>query len=210
MTTTSPITCSRVELARILGVNESTLHRWSNQGMPGVSSRGRNGSSYDPAAVIAWCRATGKFAPAVTDGDSLDKDREQALFTREKRMREEMENAVRRGELVEARDVERAWADVLLACRAKLLGLPTKAARQVLGLRTEREISAVLTATVQEALRELAGGDHGTIESGDTGDSAALVGVADASPGADCEPVGRRKPQAQQRGKRGAWRVGDG
>jgi phage terminase Nu1 subunit (DNA packaging protein) len=200
MSTTSTTTVSRVELARILGVNESTLFRWAKEGMPGSSSRGRGGSSYAPALVIAWCRATGKFGSASADGETLDKDRETALLTREKRIREEMENAVRRGELVEAAEVTRSWTDIVVAVRSRLQGVPTKAARLVVG-KTEREVRATLAHMIDEVLRELGGDDAISGEHRDAGVHAAAV--------SDGKRVGGRKPDAVQRSKRRTGSVAD-
>lgn len=203
MSATPPITCSRVELARLLGVDESTLYRWRKEGMPGSPARGRGGSEYDPAQVIAWCRATGKLGSTAQDEDALDKDQEQALYVRQKRLREEMENAARRGELVEVADVERAWSGLVVACRSKLLGIPSKAARLVKGLKTEREIAAVLTRLVQEGLRELAGDDDNHL------DGAAGASDVCAAAGTDGQPVGGCEPPPVKRGKRRTGGVGD-
>lgn len=68
----------------------------------------------------------------------------------------ELELAKIRGDLCPTEDVVKAWADVLHACRAKFLALPTKVAPVV---ATETDIAIIkdiVEQQVYEALAELA------------------------------------------------------
>lgn len=72
----------------------------------------------------------------------------------------EMEKTM--GALVEASEVDRAWAAMGQACRSRLLSLPVNLAHVLAGLRTQ-EIKQILEERIYEALNELAAGGQDVI-----------------------------------------------
>jgi hypothetical protein len=98
----------------------------------------------------------------------------------------EMENELRRGELVEASDVRREVADRILNTRAKLLSMPTTAATRLLNIADPNTIVRILRAYVYASLDELAAdwADERTPSAG--GNGAAVAQPADAHD----QPVG--------------------
>lgn len=66
----------------------------------------------------------------------------------------ELELERERGRLVAARDVARGIADMIIACRAKLLGVPSRA-KQAMPELTSEQVD-VIDSLVREALEELA------------------------------------------------------
>ncbi len=80
--------------------------------------------------------------------------------------RQELKLRQERGELVDARAVERTWQKMVVTCRAKLLALPTKLAPQVVSCSSMAEVHKLLEDAIHEALTELA--DDGGAEQDDS------------------------------------------
>lgn len=87
--------------------------------------------------------------------DELDKQNEEALWTRARREKTELELKIMRGELHRGEDVERVVGDQLAAFKARLLSLPSKYAPQVVGKTDILTIKEKLKQGVFEALEEL-------------------------------------------------------
>lgn len=112
---------------------------------------------------------------------------ERTRLTRAKADMAEMQSAILKGTVHEAKAVEAVWTDHLLACRAKLLSLPKKLAPRVHGVDNLATIEAELEATVTEALNELASYDPALVT--DRYVSAHREEL-DAATEVDGEPVG--------------------
>ena len=69
----------------------------------------------------------------------------------------ELELRKQRGELIEIEEVKEDWIKKILACRGKMLSLPSKVAPQLPSCDTSQEIEEVLKGGICEALRELDG-----------------------------------------------------
>jgi phage terminase Nu1 subunit (DNA packaging protein) len=81
------------------------------------------------------------------------KDKEQADKTA-------LENATRRGELVEAATVRRKWVDVMHLVKSKMLRIPFSTAPLLVGQTDQWKIQGILEDQVRDALSELAAGDE--------------------------------------------------
>jgi phage terminase Nu1 subunit (DNA packaging protein) len=68
----------------------------------------------------------------------------------------EMEKEQMENKLIPSEDVQSAWSEVVSACRAKLLSIPTKTAPEVFAANDINDVKAILKETVNEALAELA------------------------------------------------------
>ena len=68
---------------------------------------------------------------------------------------QEMKNAALRGALLPRDEVTAAVQACFSLVRARLLAIPTRAAPQVVLLKTMPEVKALLTALIHEALQEL-------------------------------------------------------
>jgi phage terminase Nu1 subunit (DNA packaging protein) len=67
----------------------------------------------------------------------------------------ELDLQERRGEVINADEVENTWATVIVNVRSRLLSLPTKAAPLLQGVTGLAETNEVLKGLIYEALREL-------------------------------------------------------
>jgi hypothetical protein len=93
--------------------------------------------------------------PAVNDAMTLSEA--SAIEKRWRAKLVQLEFRKKAGELIEAAEVKRKLADVITACRAKILGVPTRARQRLPHLTPEDVVT--LDALVREALEELAVGD---------------------------------------------------
>lgn len=104
----------------------------------------------------------------------------------------EMENELRRGELIEASEARSRWANYVLNCRAKLLSMPTSVATRLINIADPNTIVRILREYVYAALDELAADGTDERERHTRGNGAAVAQPADA----DNQPVGGHAPQA--------------
>lgn len=128
---------NQTQLSRVMGVTDVTLWEWQKQGLP-VLVRGQRGQSnlYDTHAVIVW---KVDFEVKKASGPESQKDR----LTRLQADKAEMENAVMRGELIPAVEIEPAWAGVVMAVKQALLPLGIRLApllESTSGVDAKREL----------------------------------------------------------------------
>lgn len=89
------------------------------------------------------------------DGEEIDNSIEQALWTRARREKTELEVAIIKGELHRSEDVRAITSDMLSAFRSRLMSLPSKVAPLVLPMDDLKEIEAVVKDNVHVALNEM-------------------------------------------------------
>lgn len=111
----------------------------------------------------------------------------------------EMEAAEKKGRLLDAGKVAGWWAKIITNAKQNLLAIPSKAAPILLAYKTAAEIKVELQAMINEALDGLSAYDPRA----DTGDADSVETTARPKR----KPVGRRKPKAKPRGKRGTRKV---
>lgn len=106
-----------------------------------------------------------RYIKYIGAGSKTDLNDERAKLTRAKREAAEMENRVRKGELMKVGEVEKAYSAMLMNFRSRILALPQKLAPAVASLdgdkqqiqdRIQVELEEVLEALsdVEEALTE--------------------------------------------------------
>ena len=146
------------DAARVAGMHVDTFRKLSQSDFP--PPKNANGF-YELEHLGEWLRAKtvrDKVQPALDAGAAklkLDPSQERARKDREMANRLELENKVRRSELIEVATVEAAAIDVVLRVRARLLRLPADMAHQVSGLEDRIDIQELLDSAVREALEEL-------------------------------------------------------
>jgi len=161
------------EVCAVLGITGMTLGRWAAK--HGCPKRGRN--SWDLDAVRAWMREAGKdgrpgrpvnyvrdsTVPRGGDGEQ-DEDLRDAYLRAKLRKeiamasKHELDVLTRRGELLDAADVQRGRLERIAHARAILLGLPSSLALDVRSLPLDAA-EELIRERIHGALRELAGED---------------------------------------------------
>lgn len=169
---------TQIQAAALLSVAPRTLRDWHD------APRNGDGTYPGPAIVAYYVAKLG----TTTD---YDNQRERLAAAQAERV--EMENAVRRGQLVDIATIEKFWADCVLNARARLLGMGAKLGPQLVNLADPAVLAAAISGEARTALADLA--DYSP------GDHADLSAV-DASAAADGEPVGGSRASTEQR-KRG-------
>jgi phage terminase Nu1 subunit (DNA packaging protein) len=180
-------------LARLFSLTAVRVQQLAKDGIVIKAERGR----YDLWASIRGYikflqeRRVNQWDQGEAGGDW---QKERARLTRAKADMAEMQAAILKGTVHEAKAVEAVWTDHLLACRAKLLGMPKKLAPRVHGQAKLTTIEIEIDAAITEALNELAAYDPALVT--DRYVSAHRQEL-DASTEVDDEPMGRLDPQAQ-------------
>lgn len=173
-------------------MTEKTIRSWIADGF-GVLKAGAkgsgNGATVDLTVLIPWYLEENALDVAKTRLASSQADKH------------EMENALRRGELLEVAVVEHEWSDLVAAFRAKMLAVPSKLAPQLTNVADARIVASLIGGEINEALSDLAG------DSGHSRGKGARTANGRAAEAADGKPVGRRRAAAKQRIKRGAGTV---
>lgn len=140
-------------LAGLLGITTRRLGQLHEEGIAVKIDRGL----YDAAATIQamLAHASGKAAGASVE---LDLDRERARLAKEQADGQEIKNAISRGELLMAADVERTWTD---ACRQLRSAMLAVTGRVRAATTIEAADAAVLDREIRDALTVLSGGEDG-------------------------------------------------
>jgi phage terminase Nu1 subunit (DNA packaging protein) len=137
------------QISEILGVSKRRIQQLADDGALVRLNRGH----YDLAASIQTFIdfQIEKNKP----NDEIDKDVEQALWTRAKKEKTQLEVKIIKGELHRSKDVERIMSDMLGAFRARLLNLPDKVAPMLIAKTELQEIQEIVKLATFEALNEL-------------------------------------------------------
>ena len=157
-------------LGEAVGVSERTIFRWIRAGMPYTpASAGGEPSLFDLDQVEAW-RIEERGADPTDDeeGNGADDDgvptdaksrllHYNAEFRRVKSELATMELRVKRGQLVEAGEVERESVQKIVATKRALLGVPNKVAMgivELLGAESSRvrDVAAVVRQELEDAI----------------------------------------------------------
>jgi phage terminase Nu1 subunit (DNA packaging protein) len=155
---------SRANFCQTLGCTRYEFDLWVTAGMPIEKKPTGPGDGYlvRVGDAVAWliARAAGRLGR-----EEVDAERERGLLYREQRIRAELENARRRGELLPAAEVVAGWQAAIGRARALLLGIPTASAANLVQLmhasrddhdRAERVVREQLRGQIDDALSELA------------------------------------------------------
>lgn len=151
---------SKTMVAQMFGVTTKTISRWQvreKDPLP-IAIKGARGvaNQYDIGVVNDWGVRQALEKPRYMHaGRAHDFQKERARLTHNQAERAELENAITRGELIPANQVEETWTNHVLRMRSRLLALPSKIAPTLSGLDTYSEVFEIIRAACYEALEEL-------------------------------------------------------
>ena len=146
---------TRSQLSDFLGLKPIVITQMADEGKLKKTARGK----YDlKASVRMYCdelrqAATGRYKGETAQSLTL----ERARLAMRQAENYELKNASLRGDLLQAKDVERQWSDALRAVRARFLAIPSRILHRLPHLT--RHDSEEIDAEVRAALTELAN-DH--------------------------------------------------
>lgn len=137
------------EISEIFGISTRRVQQLAKDG---VFVRVGHGQFDLPASVNSFIEY--RLDDTKEEG-VLDKSTEEAMWTRARRQKTELELQIMRGDLHRSEDVRRVMNDMLGAFRARILSIPSKFSPQLVGLTEIPPIKMVLKQAVHEALEEL-------------------------------------------------------
>lgn len=145
-------------MRRVLGVELSTIDGWRESGCPHWSEGRR--VFFDTAKVYDWKlngAGSRKDAETPTEGEEtpLVAPLQQARLNKARADAQEMANAQKRGELVEASEVRDRWVSEGQRVKAGVLSLGTKLAPELIGMKTERQMARRIDDECKTILEEL-------------------------------------------------------
>jgi hypothetical protein len=149
-------TLNAVQLGAFLGIGDERVRQLAKEGVIIKLARGQFDLRQSVLNYVNYAREAPKnqHGRGRSAEGPADLDDERAMLTRAKRLRAELELDVIQGRVHEGEAVRSLWVDQLMACRAKMLALPQKAAPIVAGMPPV-EVQEQLTDLVHEALEEL-------------------------------------------------------
>jgi len=144
------------EFARMTGFTRETVAKRMD-GVKPVAQRKPKGELFTLRQFVdAFTEYNAPSARPKT-GD-IDPEYEKARKDREIADKYAIANAQRRGELLEASDVERVWLSRITAAKTRLMGIPRKCAPAVVMVTAPADAEAIIEQEVRDALEELAKG----------------------------------------------------
>lgn len=87
--------------------------------------------------------------------ESVDLNTERAKLTKAKRLNEELDLAVKKGELHKAEDVEKIMTATLINFKSRLSAIPAEEAEKLASMTDKAKIFIYLNARIKETLAEL-------------------------------------------------------
>tara|TARA_R110001592_G_scaffold138183_1_gene356781 strand:+ start:55 stop:555 length:501 start_codon:yes stop_codon:yes gene_type:complete len=145
------------ELAEHLDLSTKRISELIRDGIL-PSKMGRSPLNIDVCriAYISYLRKLGGYNKRSGGGDIAE---EKTRLTKFQADKAELEVNQLEGKLIPAQLVQDTWTDFVANVRAKLLGLPSRIAHQVIALETYPEAEQLIKENINDALSEL--GENG-------------------------------------------------
>lgn len=196
-----PRTVGAGRLGEILGVTERVV---AGRARDGRLPRAADGLIDLQAIIRAGVEALAKRPQGgAEDGGDLDLNAERARLAKEQADAQEMKNAIARRELIPRQDVVAGMQVAFAAARARLLGIPSKAAPLLVGVESPVAARDILTDLIHETCGELAA-TRASFDAADRPDDGrggdGGAGDMGAAPAAHRKRVGRPRKDAVGRG----------
>lgn len=144
------------------------------------------------------------------DGVRYDYEQERARLTKAQADKTELESQELRGEMVRVPEVAEEWARRTGAARARMLGVPSKAAPRARTAESDEAAAKVIEAEILEGLQELSTDGlpdrtRRRVDAARAREAKRLESAVDAAAETDRDAVGGPVPAAKP-GKRGRAR----
>ena len=149
------LTTTQRELARAIGITQPYVSQLTKNGVVVRDENDKNGGVFVVESMKNYFTQRGDGGKAEDAGGDVDINIERAKREKAERQIAELKLAKMEGKVYDARTVEMVQTEMLSNLRTQLLGLPTKLAPILEGLKRE-EIYEVLTKEIKEKLSELA------------------------------------------------------
>ena len=148
----SDIGLSATRISEVLGCNRETLRK-----RLAVLNKPDHGAKFTWREVVdAYVEFERRAITGLDEsGKVYDSNHERARKDAAIADKYELELNVRKGELVEAKDVLETWKGHILRCKARLLGMSTKLAPLLVAEEEPKAIKKLVDEEINDALEEL-------------------------------------------------------
>lgn len=140
-------------IARLLDLSERRVQQLGREGVIPKAERGQ----YELVGSVRGYVRYLRDQIVRAESGAADLGSERARLTKAKADLAEMDAAVRRSDLLDAKDVEEAWIALLARLRTRLLGLPDRLAPIIHEEATIAGARRIVKTAIAETLGELAG-----------------------------------------------------
>lgn len=174
---------NKKQLAEILGLSEETLTQYQKDGTFPIlhKRRGRAGSDYETADVIAWLERR-RVGHMIGNQDAIDIEEGKRRKIAAEAGLAELELLKEQGKVVEIDRIAEEVGEQLSNFRAKMLSIPSKVAGQVYTAKDIKEIKGILDDAIFEALNEISGfGSDSSVGESEEGSEDAVSQEAEAA-----------------------------
>jgi len=176
------------DTAAIMGVSVQAFSQWR---IESLEKKGR-AVFYDIREVIK--NRINKASETGGTDAKLDLFEQQARLAKERADKAEMENDLARGETIEVAPAMLVLEKTILAIRQRILAIPKKGARSLVGLKTMPQAEGELDTLIRDALEEL-----GTINPAALCEVSGNTAEVQATAKTNDKPVGRQKKKVKRR-----------
>lgn len=134
------------EMSEIFGLTKRRIQQLAKDGAFVKSARGMFDLPSSIQTYIEYLKP---------NKEELNKSEEEALWTKARREKTELELQIMRGDVHSSEDVENVMNDMLTSFRQRILSIPTKLSPQLINISETNTIKAKLMNVLNEALSEL-------------------------------------------------------
>ena len=143
------------QLAENYGVHRNTLSAWIKRGLPYVTKADRKKGlewQFDTAEVAQW-RESLAAESVQGDGGAINWE---GLKMRADAEIAQVKAAKAKSEVATLEEIERQYIELAHDIKTRFRQIPSRAAPQLLGVQTEKEIKEILLDEIDEVLQALA------------------------------------------------------
>ncbi|HUX58133.1 MAG TPA: hypothetical protein VMV77_14240 [Bacteroidales bacterium] len=140
------------QLAILFDVTERYIQRLAKDGVIIKTKRG----FYDLAGSV---RGYIKFLRDAAEGKSVDLEEQKKRLYRLRADKAQIEIDLAKAEVINVDEAMKAWGQVVMIVRSRILAIPKKTAPLMVGIKRIAEAEDILKRVTNETLRELASPD---------------------------------------------------
>ncbi|MEA5529029.1 hypothetical protein VB638_05395 [Dolichospermum sp. UHCC 0684] len=144
-------------LSAAIGIDKSRIYQLQRDGI--LPEPRRKGEWDLVGCVQAYLAYKLQFNQQTKDSSQADLTAEKTRLTKAQADVQELLIAEKNGILINSEEAKQGWSKLVMSCRSKLLGLPTRLAFEVAAESNPTVVQELLTEAVYEALSELGGDD---------------------------------------------------
>lgn len=149
------------ELASILNISEGRIRSLVTEGVLTRAYRGQYNEKECVKQYISYLQEIARKREKPVSSEDADYNEQRARLTKLQADKAELDLDIRLGQYVKTEAVTSELENVFINMRAKLLSLPGRAASELLGVKKQTEMQAILKKIIYEALDELTIPDFG-------------------------------------------------